>query len=432
MKPALFCFLLAFLLNTARSAEPMIIKAGHLVDVVTGKVLENQLIWIEDEHIHDIGSTVQIPANAKVIDLQNAWVLPGLIDCHTHITFQIENYLDDTFRKSPIDAAVIAHVYAQRTLEAGFTVCRDLGSEEFVDVALRKAIDHRGLPGPRLFVAGHALSATGGHGDLSGFSPYLSFKSFDGVVDGVDEIRKKIRWNVKYGADVIKFMATAGVLSEEESYGAPQFSVEEMKAIVDEAAMWGRKVAAHAHGTEGIKQAVQAGVTSIEHGSILDDEAIAMMKDHGTYLVPTVYVGYSVEEHAKEWKLPDRVIAKGRAINKEKLEGLRKAIAAGVKIAYGTDAGVFPHGENAKDFDYLVRAGMSPMQAIRSATVVASELIGQSAKFGTLSPGKFADLIAVTSDPIQNIRSLEKVSFVMKGGVIYKDQVTSTGAGTRR
>jgi imidazolonepropionase-like amidohydrolase len=428
MKPAFRCLLLVAFLSSAHASESVIINAGHVVDVAAGKVLDKQMIWIEDERIKEIGSNLQPPANAKILDLPNAWVLPGLIDCHTHITFQIANYFDDTFRKSPVDAAIIAHVYARRTLEAGFTACRDLGSGEFVDVALRKAIDNQSLPGPRLFVAGHALSATGGHGDLSGFSPYLSFKNFDGVVDGVDEIRKKIRWNIKYGVDVIKFTATAGVMSEEESFGAPQFSTEEMKAIVEESTMWGRKVAAHAHGTEGIKRAVRAGVTSIEHGSILDDEAISLMKEHGTYLVPTVYVGFAVEEHAKEWHLPDRLLAKARAINKEKLQGLQKAIQAGVKIAYGTDAGVFPHGENAKDFDYLVRAGMSPIQAIQCATIAASELIGQSTNFGTLTPGKFADLIAVTSDPTRDVKSLEKISFVMKGGRIYKNQLASGGA----
>jgi len=395
------------------------------VEVVSGKVLDNQMILVEGDIIKEVGPAIQAPANAIVLSLASAWVLPGLIDCHTHITSQNENYYDDIFRKSPIDRAVYAHVFARRTLDAGFTTCRDVGSAEFVDVSLKKAIDAGKIPGPRLFVAGHPLSATGGHADLSGFSPYLRFDNFDGVVDGVDQIRKKIRWNIKFGADLIKFTATAGVLSEEESVGAPQFSAEEMKTIVEEAAMWGRKVAAHAHGAEGIRRAVQAGVASIEHGSLLDDEGAAMMKQRGTFLVPTVYVGYAVEEHAKEWHLPEKLIEKARSINAQKKDCLRRAVRAGVKIAYGTDAGVFPHGENAKDFRYLVEAGLTPMQAIQTATTRAAELLDQAEKLGSVAPGKFADLIAVSSDPLKDVTVFEKVSFVMKGGVVYKNEMKS-------
>src|SRR5439155_5325544 len=306
--------------HTQNKPVVVALKAGHLVDVVNARVLEKQVLLIEGEKIKAIGpeGSVTIPADAKVVDLRTATVLPGLIDCHTHITSQTENYLSDKFRKSPIDLAVEAHLYAQKTLEAGFTACRDVGSMEFIDVALKKAINDGKIAGPRLSVAGHTLSATGGHADLSGFSPYLHIDNFKGVVDGADEIRKKIRWNIKYGADLIKFTATAGVLSEEESFGAPQFSAEEMKAIVDEAAMWGKKVAAHAHGAEGIKRAIQAGVSSIEHGSLLDDEGISLMKEHGTYLVPTVFAGNAVEKYGKQWNLPDKLIEKARAVNAKK------------------------------------------------------------------------------------------------------------------
>jgi imidazolonepropionase-like amidohydrolase len=297
-----------------------------------------------------------------------------------------------------------------------------VGANEFVDVALKKAIDAGKIPGPHLFVSGQLLSATGGHGDLNGFSPYLNFTSANGVVDGVDEIRKKIRWNIKYGADLIKFTATAGVLSEEEAVGAPQFSAEEMKAMVEEAAMWGRKVAAHAHGAEGIKRAIRAGVASIEHGSILDDEAIQLFKEHGTYLVPTVYVGFAVEEHGKDWHLPQKLMDKARTINAQKLQWLRKAIQAGVKIAYGTDAGVFPHGENGKDFRYLVEAGMSPMKAIQAATTEAASLIGKPEKIGCLAPGRYADVVAVNDDPLRDVTVLERIPFVMKSGVVYRNE----------
>src|SRR5439155_13557757 len=300
--------------DAAQTNSATLIKAGHLVDVVAEEVLDHQMILVEGDSIQDVGPRVQAPADATVIDLANAWVLPGLIDCHTHITTQNENYYDDAFRKSPIDRAVYAHVFARRTLEAGFTSCRDVGSSEFVDVALKKAINAGKIPGPRLFVAGHALSATGGHADLSGFSPYLRFDNFDGVVDGVDAIRKKIRWNIKYGADLIKFTATAGVLSEEESVGAPQFSSEEMKAIVEEAAMWGRKVAAHAHGAEGIKRAVRAGVASIEHGSLIDDEGIRLMKERGTYLVADIYNDDYILAEYTRLGYPQKIIDKERLV----------------------------------------------------------------------------------------------------------------------
>jgi imidazolonepropionase-like amidohydrolase len=416
----------ALLVNPALAGETstnlVVVKAGHLLDVVSGRMLENQHILVEGDTIKAIGpaDTVGIPQRAQTIDLGNAWVLPGLMDCHTHITSQPEDYYPDTFRRTPIDIAVMAHVYARRTLEAGFTTCRDVGAAEFVDVALKKAIDAGKVPGPRLFVATLALGSTGGHADLNGFSPYLKFQTFSSVADGVEEIRKGVRFQIKNGADWIKMIATAGVLSEEESVGAPQYSFEEMKAMVEEAAMWGRKVAAHAHGTEGIKRAIRAGVASIEHGSLLDEEGIRLLKEHGTYLVADIYNDdYILAEYAR-MNYPEKMLEKERKVGKLQRENFQKAAAAGVKIAFGTDAGVYPHGWNAKQFRHMVQWGQTPLQAIQAATINAADLLGQTNKLGSLQAGKFADLIAVTANPLTDVTSLEKVSFVMKGGEVFK------------
>ena len=272
-------------------------------------------------------------------------------------------------------------------------------------------------PGTRTVLS---VSATGGHGDLNGFSPYLKFSGFSNIADGVDEIRKLIRFEIKHGADVIKLIATAGVLSEEDSVGAPQYSLEEMKAAVDEAAMWGKKVAAHAHGAEGIKRAIRAGVASIEHGSFLDDEAIQLLKEHGTYLVADIYNDdYILAEFAK-LGYPAKIIEKERKVGRTQRESFQRAVKAGVKIAYGTDAGVYPHGGNGKQFVHMVRWGQAPMDAIKAATSNAADLLGWSDRVGAIAPGKFADIIAVDGDPLKDISELERVKFVMKGGVVYK------------
>ncbi|HXC04010.1 MAG TPA: amidohydrolase family protein, partial [Bacteroidia bacterium] len=291
---------------------------------------------------------------------------------------------------------------------------------------LRNAINKHQIDGPRMLVACFTLGATGGHCDLNGFNPNIHLESnpdFTGVANGVEEIRKRVRNNIKWGADVIKFCATAGVLSEEESVGAPQYTFEEMKALVDEAHMWGRKVAAHAHGTEGIKRAVLAGVNSVEHCSIVDDETLKLMKEKGTYMVPTMYaLDYIIDTYGKKG-YPAKILNKAKSISKEKEEGLVKAIKTGVKIAYGTDASVMPHGLNAKDFAYLVKDGMTPMQAIQTATVNAADLLGITPIAGSISVGKYADIIAVNGDPLSNITLLEHVRFVMKDGKVYKSEV---------
>ena len=375
----------------------------------------------------DIGPSLAIPSNAEVIDLSNATVLPGLMDCHTHLTWEPgDNYYEDIFRKTPIDYAVRAPIYLKRTLEAGFTMCRDVGSDQLIDISLRDAVNDGSIPGPRMLVATFAIGATGGHVDLTGFNPNIDWKynkDYTGVADGVEEIRKRVRNNIKWGADVIKFAATAGVLSEEESVGAAQFSLEEMKAIVEEAHRWGKRVAAHAHGTEGIKLAIEAGVTSIEHGSLIDDEGIRMMKEKGTWLVADIYNDdYILSDYAKKG-FPEKILNKERMIGKLQRENFQKAVKAGVKIAYGTDAGVYPHGWNGKQFFYMVKFGLTPMQAIQSATINAADLMGWKDRTGSITKGKLADIIAVEKNPLEDITILEHVKFVMKDGVVYKNEL---------
>ena len=398
------------------------IRAGRLIDGRGGPPVANAVILIDGDKITAVGAGLAIPANARVIDLSRFTVLPGFIDAHTHVTSQPRDYYEDIFRKSPIDVAITAHVYAKRTLEAGFTTIRDVGSAEFIDIALRNAINRGDIPGPRIQAATLTVGSTGGHGDLSGFSPYLKFGTFSGVADGVDEIRKLVRFEVKNGADVIKMIASAGVLSEEESVGAPQYSQEEMNAVVEEAAMWGRKVAAHAHGAEAIKRAIKAGVASVEHASLIDDEGMRLAKERGTYLVMDIYNDDYIMAEYKRLGFPQKILDKEARVGRLQRESFRRAVQAGVKLAFGTDAGVYPHGWNGKQFAKEVEFGLTPMQAIQTATVSAADLLGWSDKVGSVQPGRFADLVAVSGDPLADIHELERVSFVMKGGVVYKQK----------
>lgn len=405
----------------APAPKVVVVKAARLIDGQGGAPISNAVVVVEDDRIAAVGAGLAVPAGAEVIDLGRATLLPGLIDCHTHITGQPgDNYYEDQFRKSPIDSAVMANVYARRTLDAGFTTVRDVGAGELVDIALRNAVNRGDLPGPRMQVATLAVSATGGHGDLSGFSPYLSFRELKGLADGVDEIRRLVRTEVKYGADLIKVSATAGVLSEEESVGAPQYSQEELNALVSEAHMWEKRVAAHAHGTEGIKRAVRAGVSSVEHASFIDEEGIALAKEKGTWLVMDIYNDdYIMAEFARKG-YPQKILEKERLVGRTQRENFRKAVQAGAKLAFGTDAGVYPHGLNGKQFAKMVEWGMTPMQAIQSATGHAADLLGWRDRVGSVEVGKFADLVAVSGDPLEDVTELERVQFVMKGGAVYK------------
>jgi imidazolonepropionase-like amidohydrolase len=404
------------------SSHRLAIRAARLIDGRGGAPLLNPVILVDSTRITAVGARLAIPPGTRVIDLGNATVLPGLIDCHTHITAgDPGDYYESLFRRSPIDYAVASPTFARRTLEAGFTTVRDVGSGEFIDVALRRAIDSGLVVGPRMQVATLAIGSTGGHNDIVGFSPYIKFGQFSGVADGVDEIRKLVRFEVKNGADVIKLIASAGVLTEEQSVGAPQYSQEEMNAAVQEATQWGRKVAAHAHGAEAIKRAVRAGVASIEHGSLLDDEGIRLMKERGTYLVADIYNDDYILSEYKRLNFPQKILDKEALVGKQQRENFRRAARAGVKIAYGTDAGVYPHGWNGKQFAFMVRYGLTPMQAIQSATTSAADLLGWTDKVGAVVPGLYADLVAVDGDPLSDLTELERVKFVMKGGIVYKD-----------
>jgi imidazolonepropionase-like amidohydrolase len=427
----LFCLVLAprFIAAQAPAPKTTYILAGRLFDSTSDNVREGVVIVVEGERIKIIASagSLKIPAGATVVDLSRATVLPGLIDCHTHLGSRADRY-DEIydFKSTPFDSAFSGVVNARKTLEAGFTSVRDVGSLPFLAVDLRNAINEGYVPGPRIVASGPGISITGGHGDLNNYSPQTRVTMFPderdfGIADGAEEIRHTIRAQVKYGVDVIKILATGGVLSKGDKPGAPQYTFEELKVAAETAHMAGRKIAAHAHGTEGIKNAILAGIDSIEHASLVDDEGIRLAKEHGTYFVMDIYNDDYILNEAPKFGLTEEKINKEKGVGRLQRENFEKAFKAGVKMAFGTDAGVYPHGDNAKQFFYMVKYGMTPAQAIRAATSSAADLIGRAQDVGTIEAGKYADIIAVEADPMADVRALEHVNYVMKGGVVYKD-----------
>jgi imidazolonepropionase-like amidohydrolase len=409
------------------------IRAGRLFDATSDNIRENMVIVTLGDRIQSVGpaAVITIPLGATVIDLSHATVLPGLIDCHTHMGARADRYDEIyNFKDTPFQSAFAGVVNARKTLEAGFTSVRDVGSLPFLAVDLRNSINEGFIPGPRIVASGPGISITGGHGDLNNFSPQTRVTMFPEerdyqIADGVDQVRHVVRAQVKYGVDVIKILASGGVLSKGDSPGAPQFTPDELKAAAEEAHMAGRKIAAHAHGTQAIKNAILAGIDSIEHASLIDDEGIRLAKEHGTYLVMDIYNDDYILGKAVEFGLPKENVEKEKMVGRLQRENFERAVKGGAKMAFGTDAGVYPHGDNAKQFFYMVKFGMTPAQAIRAATSSAADLIGRSRDVGTIEANKFADIIAVTADPLQDVRALENVGFVMKGGVVVKDGITA-------
>ena len=408
------------------------VKAGELFDSEHGVYRANAVLVVQDERIKSVeDANFSIPAGAKVLDLSRDYVLPGLIDCHTHLGARADKYDPiNSFKETPFSSAYASVVNARRTLDAGFTSVRDVGSLPFLAVDLRNAINEGQIPGPRVVASGPPLSITGGHGDLNGYSPETQVHMFPeqrgfSIADGPEQVRETVREQVKYGVDVIKILASGGVLSKGDQPGAPQYTLEELKVAADTAHMAGRKIAAHAHGAQAIQWAIEAGIDSVEHASLVDDEGIRLAKQHGTYFVMDIYDDDYILGKAKDFGIEEENVVKERALGQQQRDNFRKAFKAGVKMAFGTDAGVYPHGDNAKQFHYMVMYGMTPAQAIQAATWSAADLIGRSKDVGSLTPGHYADLIAVKDDPLQRVEVLEHVGLVMKGGAVVKDELTA-------
>ncbi len=427
MKKRLALFIAIFFTGILTHAQQTIIHCGKLIDVKNKVALENMSVIVTGNKITDVKQGyVQAGAVDKLIDLKNYTVMPGLMDMHVHLESETKRGgVADRFTVNPPDVAFESVRYSNVTLMAGFTTVRDLGGSG-VNISLRNAVNKGWIVGPRIYTAGKSIATTGGHADpTNGYRKSLMGDPGpnEGVINGADEARKAVRQRYKDGSDLIKITATAGVLSQAKDASGAQFTEEELKAIVETAKDYGFKVAAHAHGAEGMKRAIRAGVTSIEHGTFMDDEAIELFKKYGTWLVPTIIAGKSTADSAKmPGYYSDIVTPKALSVGPKIQATFSKAYKAGVKIAFGTDAGVFAHGKNWKEFVYMVEGGMPAMEAIASATYNGAELLGVSEILGTIEKGKLADIIAVNGDPVKDISVMEKVVFVMKDGVLYKNK----------
>jgi imidazolonepropionase-like amidohydrolase len=417
----IFVLAAAFLVFGGQAGPPAtVIRAARIITGVAGAATAPGVVVIRGDRIASVGSASVIPDGARVINLAGATLLPGLIDLHTHLTSTGVHWEDELLKTTPGQAALHGAHNALVTLMAGFTTCRDMGPTwPFTDIDLRKAIDEGVVPGPRLLASGNYVSPTGGAGDARQFWIFVDVPIVRNLADGPDEIRKAVRTNLKQGADFIKILGTGAVLSKGAPPGGQQYSEEEMHVAVEEAARWGKHVAAHLHGTAGIKAGIRAGVHTVDHGSMMDDEAVQLLRTHHAYFVPTLYTSASISENPN---VPESEKARSTQITALKDASFQLVLKAGLPIGFATDAAVVPHGQNAREFAYRVRLGQAPMDAILSATKTAAEIIGWSDRVGAIEPGKFADVIAVAGDPLRDITELQRVTFVMKGGRVYKGE----------